>query len=154
MPGTWSVSADFTKPVSVLEGLKEVAGSNAKILYAKGSNLTEDSLLEQRATMFGKTLGRDSRSDEALLKEALDIAVQSDVIVAALGEAAEMTGESASRTDIGIPDVQRKLLEALLKTGKPVVLVLFSERPDDTGWECKCSCHIKCLVSWLRQEQL
>ncbi|MBN8788882.1 MAG: beta-glucosidase BglX [Terrimonas sp.] len=135
MPGTWSVSADFTKPVSVLEGLKEVAGSNAKILYAKGSNLTEDSLLEQRATMFGKTLGRDNRSDEALLKEALDIAVQSDVIVAALGEAAEMTGESASRTDIGIPDVQRKLLEALLKTGKPVVLVLFAGRPMTLVWE-------------------
>ncbi|PVD52674.1 beta-glucosidase BglX [Terrimonas sp.] len=135
MPGIWSVSTDFTKPVSVLEGLKEVAGSNAKILYAKGSNLTEDSLLEQRATMFGKTLGRDNRSDEALLKEALDIAVQSDVIVAALGEAAEMTGESASRTDIGIPDVQRKLLEALLKTGKPVVLVLFAGRPMTLVWE-------------------
>ncbi|MFT3949365.1 MAG: glycoside hydrolase family 3 N-terminal domain-containing protein [Agriterribacter sp.] len=126
MPGTWSVSADFTKPVSVLEGLKEVAGSNAKILYAKGANLTEDSLFEQRSTMFGKTLGRDNRSDETLLKEALDIAAQSDVIVAALGEAAEMTGESASKTDIGIPDVQRTLLETLLKTGKPVVLVLFT----------------------------
>ncbi|MFT3748531.1 MAG: beta-glucosidase BglX [Agriterribacter sp.] len=135
MPGTWSVSADFTKPVSVLEGLKEVAGNNAKIIYAKGSNLTEDSLLEQRATMFGKTLERDKRSDEALLKEALDIAAQSDIIVAALGEAAEMTGESASRTDIGIPDVQRKLLEALLKTGKPVALVLFAGRPMTLVWE-------------------
>lgn len=85
--------------------------------------------------MFGKSLGRDSRSDEALLKEALDIAAQSDVIVAALGEAAEMSGESASRTDIGIPDVQRKLLEALLATGKPVVLVLFAGRPMTLVWE-------------------
>lgn len=135
MPGTWSVSADFTKPISVLEGLKQEAGSNTKIVYAKGSNLTGDSLLEQRSTMFGKTLGRDNRSDEALLKEALDVAAQSDVIVAALGEAAEMTGESASRTDIGIPDVQRKLLEALLKTGKPVVLVLFAGRPMTLVWE-------------------
>ncbi len=135
MPGTWSVSADFSKPVSVLEGLKEAVGNNAKIVYAKGSNLTEDSLLEQRATMFGKSLGRDSRSDEALLKEALDIAAQSDVIVAALGEAAEMSGESASRTDIGIPDVQRKLLEALLATGKPVILVLFAGRPMTLVWE-------------------
>ncbi|MBX2922008.1 MAG: beta-glucosidase BglX [Chitinophagaceae bacterium] len=135
MPGTWSVSADFTKPISVLEGLKQVAGNNAKIVYAKGSNLTEDSLLEQRSTMFGKTLGRDNRSDETLLKEALDVAAQSDVIVAALGEAAEMSGESASRTDIGIPDVQRKLLEALLKTGKPVVLVLFAGRPMTLVWE-------------------
>jgi beta-glucosidase len=135
MPGTWSVSADFTKPISVLEGLKQVAGNDAKILYAKGSNLTEDSLLEQRATMFGKSLGRDNRSDEVLLKEALDIAAQSDVIVAALGEAAEMTGEAASRTDLGIPDVQRTLLEALLKTGKPVVLVLFGGRPMTLVWE-------------------
>ncbi len=135
MPGTWSVSADFTKPVSVLEGLKEVAGDHAKILYAKGSNLTEDSLLEQRATMFGKSLGRDNRSDEALLKEAMDIASQSDVIIAALGEAAEMSGESASRTDIGIPDVQRKLLQALLTTGKPVILVLFAGRPMTLVWE-------------------
>lgn len=135
MPGTWSVSADFTKPVSVLEGLKEVAGNDAKIIYAKGSNLTEDSKLEERATMFGKSLGRDNRSDEVLLREALDIAAQSDVIVAALGEAAEMTGEAASRTDLGIPDVQRKLLEALLKTGKPVVLVLFAGRPMTLVWE-------------------
>lgn len=135
MPGTWSVSADFSKPVSVLEGLKDAVDNNAKVIYAKGSNLTEDSLLEQRSTMFGKSLGRDSRSDEALLKEALDIAAQSDVIVAALGEAAEMSGESASRTDIGIPDVQRKLLEALLATGKPVVLVLFAGRPMTLVWE-------------------
>lgn len=135
MPGTWSVSADFTKPISVLEGLKQVAGSNAKIVYAKGSNLTEDSLLEQRATMFGKSLGRDNRSAESLMKEALDVAAQSDVIVAALGEAAEMTGEAASRTDLGIPDTQKKLLEALLKTGKPVVLVLFGGRPMTLIWE-------------------
>lgn len=135
MPGTWSVSADFTKPVSVLEGLKQVAGQNAKILYAKGSNLTEDSVLEQRATMFGKTLGRDSRTAEELMKEALEVAAQADVIVAALGEAAEMSGESASRTDIGIPDTQQKLLHALLKTGKPVVLVLFAGRPMTLGWE-------------------
>lgn len=135
MPGTWSVSADFTKPISVLEGLKDVAGNNAKILFAKGANLTADSLLEQRATMFGKTLGRDNRSDEILLKEALDIAAQSDVIVAAFGESAEMSGESSSRTDIGIPDVQKKLLEALLRTGKPVVLVLFAGRPMTLVWE-------------------
>lgn len=135
MPGTWSVSADFSKPVSVLEGLKEVAGSSAKIIYAKGSNLTEDSLLEQRATMFGKTLGRDNRSTGELLKEAMDVAAQADVIVAALGESAEMSGESSSRTDIGIPDVQRRLLEALLKTGKPVVLVLFAGRPMTLVWE-------------------
>lgn len=135
MTGTWSVSADFSKAVSLLAGLQNAVGNTAKILYAKGSNLTEDSLLEQRATMFGKSLGRDQRSDSALLKEALAAAAQSDVIVAALGEAAEMSGESSSRTNIDIPEVQKKLLKALVETGKPVVLVLFAGRPLTLAWE-------------------
>ncbi len=135
MTGTWSVSADFSKAVSLLTGLQNAVGNTAKILYAKGSNLTEDSLLEQRATMFGKSLDRDQRSDSALLKEALAAAAQSDVIVAALGEAAEMSGESSSRTNIDIPHIQKKLLKALVKTGKPVVLVLFTGRPLTLAWE-------------------
>ena len=135
MTGTWSVSADFSKAISLLTGLQNAVGNKAKIRYAKGSNLTEDSLLEQRSTMFGKSLGRDKRPDSVLLKEALTIAAQSDVIVAALGEAAEMSGESASRTNIDIPDVQKKLLKALVKTGKPVVLVLFTGRPLTLVWE-------------------
>ena len=135
MTGTWSVSADFSKAISLLTGFQNAAGGKARILYAKGSNLTADSLLEQRATMFGKSLHRDKRSDSALLKEALSVAAQSDVIVAALGEAAEMSGESASRTNLDIPDVQKKLLKALVKTGKPVVLILFTGRPLTLVWE-------------------
>ncbi len=135
MPGTWSVATDFTTPISVLQGLKNAVGNNAKIIYAKGSNLDADSLFEEHATMFGKTLHRDTRSNEVILKEALDAAAQADVIVAALGESAEMTGESASRTDIGMPKIQEELLMALLKTGKPVVLVLFAGRPMTLKWE-------------------
>lgn len=135
MPGTWSVAARFDRAVSLLEGLKEVAGSQANILYAKGSNLTADKELEDRATMFGKTLHRDNRSTEALLEEALAVAGQSDVIVAALGESAEFSGESSSRTNLDIPDVQKELLKALLQTGKPVVLVLFTGRPLTLTWE-------------------
>jgi len=129
MPGTWSVAADFSKAIPVLQGLKEVAGDKAKILYAKGSNLVADSTYEKNATMFGKTLHRDQRSNEEMLREALAVANQSDVIVAALGESSEMSGESSSRTELGIPDVQQQLLKELLKTGKPVVLVLFTGRP-------------------------
>lgn len=135
MTGTWSVAADFSKSVSVLNGLKSSIGKQSRILYAKGSNLTEDSILEERATMFGKTLRRDSRSAEVIRHEALQIARQADVIVAALGESAEMSGESSSRTDIGIPQVQKDLLAELLKTGKPVVLVLFTGRPLALKWE-------------------
>lgn len=90
-------------------------------LFTKGSNLDADAAFEERATMFGKTLHRDSRTKEELLNEALKIANQSDVIVAALGESAEMSGESSSRTNPEIPAIQKELLQALLKTGKPVV---------------------------------
>src|SRR5690606_26161635 len=67
--------------------------------------------------------------------EAVDIANQADVIVAALGESAEMSGEASSRSNIEIPALQRELLQALLKTGKPVVLVLFTGRPLALTWE-------------------
>ena len=135
MTGTWSVAADFSKSVPVIAGLKEAVGSNAKILYAKGSNLSEDAAFEERATMFGKTLNRDARPAAEILQEALAVANQSDVIVAALGESAEMSGESSSRSNIEIPDTQKDLLKALLKTGKPVVLVLFTGRPLALKWE-------------------
>ena len=129
MPGTWSVATKHEVAVPLLKGMQEVLGKSAKVIYAKGSNLVEDAAYEERATMFGKTLNRDNRSKEELLKEALKIASQADVIVAALGESAEMSGESSSRTELEIPEVQKELLAALLKTGKPVVLVLFTGRP-------------------------
>ena len=135
MPGTWSVAANFSKATSLLTGLKSVVGDNAKILYAKGSNLDADVAFENRATMFGKTIKRDERPAADIIAEAVTIASQSDVVVAALGEAAEMTGEASSRTNLNIPEVQVDLLKALLKTGKPVVLVLFTGRPLTIKWE-------------------
>ncbi len=135
MPGTWSVAANFSKATSLVTGLKEVVGSQVKILQARGANLDEDSLFEDRAGMFGKSLHRDSRSAEVILQEALNIAKESDVIIAALGESAEMSGESSSRSNISIPKSQQDLLKALLQTGKPVVLVLFTGRPLALKWE-------------------
>ena len=137
MPGTWSVAVDLTKPATVVEGIQEVAGNNAKVVSAKGSHLINDAKYEQNATMFGRTLHRDqeTRSNEEMLQEALQISKDADVIVAALGESSEMSGESSSRTEIGIPDVQKELLRELLKTGKPVVLVLFTGRPLTLTWE-------------------
>jgi beta-glucosidase len=135
MTGTWSVAADHARSVSILDGLKEVSGKDVRILTARGSNLDYDSLFEERAGMFGKSLRRDPRPADVLIREALDIAKQSDVIVAALGESAEMSGEASSRTDIGIPKAQQDLLKALLQTGKPVVLLLFAGRPMTLTWE-------------------
>ncbi|RKS19058.1 beta-glucosidase [Flavobacterium endophyticum] len=135
MVGTWSVAAKLDKPSSLIEGLKEVGGSRTTILYAKGSNLLSDPKMQQDATMFGRDIPRDNRTEEELTKEALAIAAKADVIIAAMGEASEMSGESSSRTDIGIPEVQKRLLAKLLETGKPVVLVLFAGRPMTLVWE-------------------
>lgn len=129
MAGTWSVATKMENSISLLAGIKEVVGRSTQVLYAKGSNLDADAAFEERATMFGKTLHRDNRTKEELITEALKIANQSDVIVSALGESAEMSGESSSRTNLEIPAIQKELLQALLKTGKPVVLVLFTGRP-------------------------
>jgi len=135
MPGTWSVAARLNDYPSVYEGLKEMMAGKVNITYAKGSNLISDAAYEERATMFGRSLNRDNRTDKEMLDEALKVAAGADVIVATLGESSEMTGESSSRTDLNIPDVQRTLLEALLKTGKPVVLTLFTGRPLTLVWE-------------------
>lgn len=135
MVGTWAVATDGSKAVSLMDGLKDAAGSGVNIVYSQGSNLDYDSLFEQRATMFGKTLPHDPRPAAEILQDALNTAANADVIVAALGESAEMSGESSSRSNIEIPQAQQDLLKALLRTGKPVVLVLFTGRPLAIKWE-------------------
>ena len=135
MPGTWSVAARLNDYPSLYEGLKEMMSGKVNVTYAKGSNLIGDAAYEERATMFGRSLNRDNRTDKELLDEALKTAAGADVIIAALGESSEMSGESSSRTNLDLPDVQRSLLEALQKTGKPVVLTLFTGRPLTLTWE-------------------
>jgi beta-glucosidase len=137
MPGTWSVSTDLSKAISVKQGLEEAIGNKAKIIYALGSNLLEDPEYQKRATMFGRDMIRDNRAEETIIKEAVDAALKADVVVAALGESSEMSGESSSRSDIQIPAIQKRLLAALLKTGKPVVLLVFNGRPLDLTYESK-----------------
>lgn len=135
MSGTWSVAANFDQAISIKEGLEQVGGDQIKIRYAKGANVYGDPELEARVSIFGKPTGRDERSEAALISEAVRIASQSDVIVAVLGEAAESSGESSSLTNIELPENQRNLMEALLKTGKPVVMVLLTGRPMAIKWE-------------------
>ena len=135
MPGTWSVSADLANTPSLLEGMRAALGDSVRILHHLGSNLLEDADYQERATMFGRTIPRDDRPEAEILAEAVATAQQADVVVAALGESSEMSGESSSRTDIGIPPIQQRLLAELLKTGKPVVLVLFTGRPLTLTWE-------------------
>lgn len=137
MPGTWSVAAKHKDAISLLAGLKQTFGNSVNFSYAKGSNVDYDATFEQNAAMFGKNTYRDSRSKEEMLKEAVDVASKADVILLAIGETAEMSGESSSRTNISIPQAQKDLLVELKKTGKPIVLVLFAGRAMEINDETK-----------------
>lgn len=132
MCGMWSMTCDPTKHSSLLDRLRAAVGDRAEILYAKGSNVYYDEKMEAGAVGIRPLQRGDDRK---LLAEALSVASRADVIVAAVGECSDMSGESASRTDIHIPDAQSDLLKALVKTGKPVVLLLFTGRPLDLTWE-------------------
>ena len=134
MLGTWAPTGNPQLSIPILEGMKNVA-PEADISYAKGANIANDTSFAKKVNVFGERIQISDESPETLLKEALDLANTSDVIVAVVGEATEMSGEAASRTDITIPDSQKKLIRELVNTGKPVVLALMSGRPLDISEE-------------------
>ena len=135
MLGTWSVSGDWNLSVSVKEGIKNVVGNNVNIIYAKGANITDDAALAMHVNVFGVQADMDSRTPTEMINEAVEAAKKSDVVVAVVGESADMSGESSSRADISIPASQEALLRALSATGKPLVMVLINGRPLTLVWE-------------------
>lgn len=114
--GSWWGFGDEKHSETVLQGIREKV-PGAKVSYARGCGFTEPS--------------------EAGFAEAVRLARESDVVVAVLGESEGMSGEAASRSEIGLPGVQEKLLQALHATGKPVVLVLMNGRPLTIEWADK-----------------
>ena len=133
MIGNWSGAGDWTKSVPVLEGMKAAAGSNATILYAKGANITDDQSMIKQMNDQGGNLVIDNPDE--LLKAALETAKKADVIVLTVGESQGMTGEATSKTNINIPENQRRLMNDIYALGKPVVLVLMNGRPLTLEWE-------------------
>ena len=125
MIGAWSAAGDWTKAVTLLEGIKSKA-PNTQITYAKGCNINDDT------TMY--------------IAQALNVARQADVVVLAVGEAASMTGEAASRASLNLPGIQQRFVEEIQKTGKPVVVVLMNGRPLTIPWLDKSSAAI--LETW------
>lgn len=113
--GSWSAAGDYTDAVPLLDGIKSVASSDTRILHARGADINTD--------------------DRSGFSEAVDVARKSDAVVMALGEAYNMSGEAASRSEIDLPGVQQDLIREVLETGKPVILVLMNGRPLDLTWE-------------------
>ncbi len=135
MLGTWAVSGNRDLAIPVMDGIKNLCGDTVRINYAKGANISDDSVFAKKINVFGTRIEIDKRSPQEMIDEAVTMANQSDVIVAVIGEASEMSGESASRSDIRIPVSQRLLIEALKKTGKPLMLVVMAGRPLVINWE-------------------
>ncbi len=131
IPGSWSPTATYQYP-TLREAMQRALQGRATLLYAQGSNICRDAVVQADGS-FNHNI---PRGDDAQLKQqALDIARQADVIVCAMGELQEMSGESASRSNIELFDVQRELLDELLKLKKPLVLLNFAGRPTVLSWE-------------------
>lgn len=129
MLGTWAVSGDPQQSITVYEGMKQNTSSADNIVYAKGANISDDTILAKNVNVFGTRIDIDQKSSDQMIEEALKVAAFSEKIVAIIGEASEMSGESSSRTNLELPESQKKLIRALKKTGKPLILVLMSGRP-------------------------
>ncbi len=129
MLGTWAVSGDLSKSVTVLQGMQSVAGDGSNVSFAKGSNITNDTTLAKKANVFGTRVAIDERTPQEMISEAVDLAHNSEVVVAVVGEASEMSGEAASRTRLDLPPAQVEMIQALKATGKPLILVIMSGRP-------------------------
>ena len=132
LPGCWSTGDKPEKYSTVKEAMRRYLGDKATVTYAQGSNIYDDSV-RQAAVCFGRPIPRGD--GKRMLAEAIEVAKNADVIVACLGEMAEMSGESSARTDLTMPDAEARLLKALVKTGKPVVLLNFAGRPTVLSWE-------------------
>lgn len=128
MLGTWAPTGNPALSIPILEGFKNTAPL-ASIHYAKGANISDDPDFAKKINVFGSRIAIDERSPEQMIEEALTVTKNAEVIVAVVGEATEMSGESSSRSDLNLPRSQKKLIQALAKTGKPLVLVLMSGRP-------------------------
>jgi beta-glucosidase len=114
MIGSWSAAGEWTKASTLLEGVKQAVSPGTQVLYAKGCAIDNDSTQS--------------------IAQAVRTAQQADVVILAVGEGAWMTGEAASRASLNLPGVQQQLVEAIYKTGKPVVAVLLNGRPLTIPW--------------------
>ena len=132
MVGTWAPTADNSKYATLKEAMEQALKGKATLTYAQGCNFTSDSTLQKDGGFYRATPFKDS---ETLKREALNIAKEADVIICAMGESAEMSGECSSRATLEIFDVQKELLEALLQLGKPLVVLNFAGRPTVLTWE-------------------
>ncbi|MBC2655294.1 beta-glucosidase BglX [Pseudomonas sp. MSSRFD41] len=132
MMGSWAAAGVPAQSVTLYDGMRNVLGDQARLVYARGSNITDDKKVVDYLNFLNfdaPEVVDDPRPAQQMIDEAVKAAQASDVIVAAVGESRGMSHESSSRTELNIPANQRALIKALKATGKPLVLVLMNGRP-------------------------
>ncbi len=117
---------------SVLEGISNYMGSDAKVTYTKGCDVIDATWPESEIIETPLTA-----QEQASIDSAVTLAKQSDVVIAVVGESENEVGESLSRSGLNLPGRQLKLLQALQATGKPVVMVMINGQPLTVNWENK-----------------
>ncbi|MCK9508912.1 MAG: beta-glucosidase BglX [Pigmentiphaga sp.] len=138
MLGSWAAAGNAKQVVTLRQGMETALAGHGALLYARGSDITQDQGVVDYLNFLNwdeKEVTQDGRDPDTMIREALDIAAQADVIVAAVGESRGMSHESSSRTTLDLPESQQRLLVALKETGKPLVIVLMNGRPLALNWE-------------------
>ncbi|MBT0730721.1 beta-glucosidase BglX [Rosenbergiella nectarea] len=129
--GSWSAAGVAKQSVTLLQGMREAVANKATLLYAKGSNITDNTKVQAFLNLYEPAVDVDKRSPQQLRDEAIATAKKADVVVMAVGESQGMAHEASSRSDIRLPKAQRDLITAIKATGKPLVLVLMNGRALD-----------------------
>jgi len=137
--GSWYAAGVAKQTIPVYDGLSNALGDKAKLLYARGANVTENQQVIDylNAIVTRVNVDIDPRPAQEMIDEAVATAKQADVVVAVVGESWGMSHEAASRSDVILPGRQRELIKALKATGKPLVVVLMNGRPLAVGEEAK-----------------
>jgi beta-glucosidase len=133
--GPWVFDFDLEETVTVLAGIRARAGDAVQIEYARGVPVVQreyPSLFD----MFGGNTPSDPDGfdEDAEFRRAVDLAAGADVAVVVVGEWQNMIGEMASRSSLELPGRQLELLQAVVGTGTPVVLLVMNGRPLDLRW--------------------
>uniref|UniRef100_A0A9E8CPE9 Periplasmic beta-glucosidase n=1 Tax=Bosea sp. NBC_00436 TaxID=2969620 RepID=A0A9E8CPE9_9HYPH len=136
--GSWSAQGVAEQAVTVKAGIENAIGDKAKLIVARGCNVLDDQKIVDYLNFLNwdkPEVIQDPRPVDVMIDEAVATANQADVVIAVVGEVRGMSHESSSRVTIEIPGSQRKLLQALKATGKPLVVLLMNGRPLAIGWE-------------------
>ena len=142
--GPWVFDFDLDETVSVLDGIRARVGDGVRVHHARGVGVVQR-VFPSMFDMFGGNRPEDPPGfdEDAELQRAVELARGSDVAIVVLGEWQNMIGEAASRSSLELPGRQLELLQAVVATGTPVVLLVMNGRPLDLRWPAE---HVPAIV--------